>query len=95
MTGVFAEELDSAAAAATLGDVDITAVAGYDAFEEIKQTLAGFVSTHLDINEAATGSKSAVMFKRTAMIMQPTTVGSDSLTLLPHQLSYLSNGFES
>jgi SWI/SNF-related matrix-associated actin-dependent regulator 1 of chromatin subfamily A len=87
MTGVFAEELDAAAAAAApLADVDITAVVGYDAFEKIKQTLAGFVSAHLEINEAATGSKSAVMFKRTAMMMQPTTVGSDSLTLLPHQL---------
>ena len=82
MTGVFAETLDDCSTT-LVADVDISTIAGHEPFEHFKNSLAGFVSTHLELNSAASGT---VVFKRTAMIGQPATVGSNSLTLLPHQL---------
>jgi hypothetical protein len=83
-TGVFAEKVDASAAAFPLADIT-TVPAEHEAFEDLKFVLAEFVSKHLILDAL----DRTVVFKRTAMITsQPMNVGggSDSLTLLPHQL---------
>ena len=88
-TGVFAEKVDASAAAFPLADIT-TVPAEHEAFEDLKFVLAEFVSKHLlEPNDSDDNPDRTVVFKRTAMITsQPMNVGggSDSLTLLPHQL---------